>query len=491
MDKVCDALIIGGGINGCGIAADAATRGLNVILCESGDLAQGTSSQSSKLIHGGLRYLEQGHLGLVRKALQEREILFKICPHLIKPLPFFLPHCNEMRPFWLLRLGLFIYDHLAKTSVSKTKAFTRSEESPFFSPLKQGVNKGLCYFDAQTDDARLVITNAMQAAQYGAEILTRTPFIKTTRHHDSWISVLGSEKKTYQVKSKVLINATGPWVESLNKTMGITTPYKMSHIKGSHLILPKLYKGSHAYILQNDDKRIVFTIPYQKQYTLIGTTESNYEGDLAKVNVTHDEKIYLCEIINRYFKQSITLKDIFEDYSGVRPLIQRNDNKITETTRDYTLHLDSSEAPVLSVFSGKLTTYRKLASDSISLLSPFFPNLNPSITDTLPLPGSKMTSLEEYIKTQSVQYSWLPLPLFRRYAETYGSRLDVFLKNCHSLDSLGHHYGHGLYQKEIEYLKNYEWAKTAEDIVKRRTKLSLKLNKKEIIQLEKELSNLL
>lgn len=489
MDKICDVLVIGGGINGCGIAQEAQTRGLNVILCEQNDLAEGTSSASSKLIHGGLRYLEQYEFGLVRKALKERETLFQICPNLIQPLGFVLPYSQRLRSFWFLRLGLYFYDHLARTSLPKTTTLYRKPNHRFLSPLRHSFKKGFYYYDALGDDSRLVISNALQAKEYGADILTRTQLLSTKRLASEWLSTVRDHRHEYQIKSKILINAAGPWVETLNQQLGINTPYTMSLIKGCHLVCSKLYEGDHAYILQHSDNRIVFTIPYQQHYTLIGTTESTYKGPLGKINVTFDEKMYLIEVINTYFMKSFNEKNILDCFAGVRPLVKDRAEAISDISRDYVIHLDENAAPSISIFSGKLTTYRKLAEETVSQLKTYFPSLKPSISHKTPLPGGDMGSFKEFINTQQRQYPWLPQSLLYRYASQYGTRMDRFLEKCDSITSLGSHFGADLYQKEVTYLKNHEWAQTADDILRRRTKLSLKLNNKEIIQLEKELSN--
>jgi len=492
MQNTFDIFIIGGGINGVGIAADAAGRGLSVGLCEQADLASATSSASSKLIHGGLRYLELYEFGLVRKALKEREILLHNAAHLISPLEFVLPYEPHLRPRWLIRLGLFIYDHLiTKRSLPSSKQIDLSRD-PRGQALLAQFKQGFSYFDCHTNDARLVILNALSAKEHGATIMSRMRCVSAAREKGLWIielqNVLTQEKKHYT--AKVLVNACGPWLAQVAmQTIKAHHSFRIKLIKGSHILLPKLYAGDYAYILQNADKRVVFVMPFEQDYTLIGTTDVPYAGGLNDVKCSDEEMRYLCDTVNQYFKQSISPKDIIHSYAGVRCLQADREVKASEMTRDYKFELTEDDT-LLTVVSGKLTTYRRLAEEAVNSLSRAFPNLKPAWTEQNVLPGGEFAGhdFKKFYLGFMERYSWLPARLAYRYAQSYGTRAEVFLAEAKSLEDLGLHFGFGLYESEVKYLLQNEWARTVDDILWRRTKLGLVFDEKGILALTNWLS---
>lgn len=472
-----DIFIIGGGINGTGIAHEAASRGLSVTLCEKNDLAAGTSSTSSNLIHGGLRYLENYDFGLVRKALQEREILMRLAPHLISPLEFILPQEKHGRPAWLIRLGLLIYDHLAShPSLPNSKKVNLTNHLDGLALLSD-FKIGFSYYDCRTNDARLVVLNALAAQKNGATILTHTQFLSAERTQNRWKIELKNQEstETYFCYAKALVNAAGPWIAELqDKHINIENDFSVKLVKGSHIVIPKLYEGNFAYILQNSDKRIIFTIPYENEFTLIGTTDTPYTADLDKITASTTEQTYLCNIINHYFKKSISPKDIVWSFAGVRCLQADGSQKLSDITRDYCFQF-LDETGLLTVISGKLTTYRRLAEEAVKTLEPLFPQMKPSLSTSAVLPGGDIENadFDQFYQQFCAEYAWLPEKIAQRYAKSYGTRVDLFLKNVKSINELGNFFGAGLYQKEVEYLIKYEWAKSAEDILWRRTKLGL------------------
>jgi glycerol-3-phosphate dehydrogenase len=484
MESIKDVFIIGGGINGTGIAADASGRGLSVTLCEKNDLASGTSSCSTKLIHGGLRYLEYYEFGLVRKALREREILMRKAPHLISPLEFILPHAPHLRSAWLIRLGLFLYDHLAKRKLIPGSRTIHLSNDARGQALNVQFKKGFSYYDCFTDDARLVVENALAAQENQAEILTRTEFISAEKENLLWKINL-KNTKTHQLFScyaKALINASGPWVQTVNQKIIANQPdFSVQLVKGSHIILPKLYDGNFAYILQNADARIVFAIPYQEKFTLIGTTDVEI-NPVNKPEIDEQEKQYLCDTINYYFKKSISPKEIVWTYSGIRCLQNQHTNP-SATTRDYKIEInvENNTLPLMTIIGGKITTFRELSEEAIDQLKPFFPKMGPHWTATKPLPGGDFTNgdFKKFYASLKNQFSFLPENLIYRYAKSYGTRVFLFLNDIHSLQDLGEHFGANLYQKEIMYLIKYEWAETMEDILWRRSKLGLFLSAEE------------
>jgi len=470
-----DLAVIGGGINGVGIAADAAGRGLKVFLCEKDDLAQHTSSASSKLIHGGLRYLEHYEFRLVREALAEREVLLAKAPHIVKPMRFVLPHRPHLRPAWMIRAGLFLYDHLGKR---KRLGASRSLRFGPGYPLKPAITRGFEYADCAVDDARLVVLNAMAARENGADILTRTRCLRAERVDGLWqVDLQHADGSLQSIRARALVNAAGPWVASFIKDdLKLDAPYGIRLIQGSHLIVPRLYEGDHAYILQNEDQRIVFCIPYLDRFTLIGTTDREYSGDPAKVAITEQETDYLLKVVNAHFNHQLSRGDILHTYSGVRPLCNDESDNPSAVTRDYTLALSAAqgEAPLLSVFGGKLTTYRKLAESAMAELKPFFTQMGQSWTAHAALPGGEgMSTPQALVEELLARHQWLAPDIAKRWAVTYGSRTWQLLEGVTGPDDLGQAIGGGLFTREVDYLRETEWAVSTQDILWRRTKLGL------------------
>ncbi|MET1080860.1 MAG: glycerol-3-phosphate dehydrogenase [Pseudomonas sp.] len=470
-----DLAVIGGGINGVGIAADAAGRGLSVYLCEKDDLAQHTSSASSKLIHGGLRYLEHYEFRLVREALAEREVLLAKAPHIVKAMRFVLPHRPHLRPAWLIRAGMFLYDHLGKREKLPGSHGLRFAAD---SPLKAEITQGFEYSDCWVDDARLVVLNAMAAREQGAQVQTRTRCLSAQRADGLWhLQLERADGSQFSIRARGLVNAAGPWVARFIKDdLKLKSPYGIRLIQGSHIVVPRLYEGEQAYILQNEDRRIVFAMPYLGQFTLIGTTDREYQGDPALVSISEEETDYLLGVVNAHFKRQVARGDILHTYAGVRPLCDDESDDPSAVTRDYTLSLSggSGEAPLLSVFGGKLTTYRKLAESAMAQLQSFYPGLRPSWTATAALPGGEqMGSPAALSQALLTRFEWLSASLAQRWASTYGQRTWQLLEQVQSVQDLGEHLGGELYAREVEYLRRVEWACEAADILWRRTKLGL------------------
>lgn len=488
---VYDVVVVGGGINGVGVAVDAVGRGLSVFLCEKDDLASHTSSASSKLIHGGLRYLEHKEFRLVREALAEREILLAKAPHIIRPLRFIMPHQPHLRPAWLIRTGLFFYDHLGKREkLAGSKHITFDAAT---SPLKAEITQGFEYSDCAVDDARLVVLNAIQARERGAHIATQTRCTSAYRENGLWVIDLENTQGSYTVQAKALVNAAGPWVaQFIQQNLKQKSPYGLRLIQGSHIVVPKIYAGDKAFILQNDDHRIVFAIPYLDQYTLIGTTDHEYQGDLNKVAITQPEMDYLLDVYNDHFKHQLGPQDILYTYSGVRSLCDDESDNPSAITRDYTLALSQEQdAPLLSVFGGKLTTYRKLAESAMTYLQPFFPTMKKPWTEKALLPGAEnLVSVELLIQQISQAVQDVSIQLASRWAHAYGSRVWAFLNNISMLHELGQDFGHGLYAQEVDYLVNQEWAIKSSDILWRRSKLGLEFTETEIQALDEYLLEL-
>ncbi|MEI2417022.1 glycerol-3-phosphate dehydrogenase [Orrella sp. JC864] len=490
-----DLLVVGGGINGAGIARDAAGRGLKVLLCERGDLAQATSSASSKLVHGGLRYLEHGEFRLVREALAEREVLLNNAAHIVHPMRFVLPHDRHLRPAWMLRLGLFLYDHLARRSPRLPGARRLALRSdPAGVPLRADLATGFAYSDCSVDDARLVVLNAMDACERGATVLTRHECVGLRRLEGcgppgaepgtpGWRARLRTlEGREVTVNARILVNATGPWVHALQSLiasqagMGPVTN-KLRLVKGSHFTVPRLYEGEHAYILQNDDRRIVFVIPYQDRYSLIGTTEVAFDGDPSQARISPEETDYLCRAVNRYFKQQISARDIAWSYSGVRPLYDDAQGDLSTVTRDYVFDVRGGrggEPVLLSVFGGKITTYRQLAQHAMQKLAPYT-GRREDWTASAPLPGANMPGADPaaYLAALQDRYRWLPPALAHRYVHTYGTLTELLLGAAQGMADLGEDFGAGLLEAEVRWLAENEWARSAEDILWRRTRLGL------------------
>jgi glycerol-3-phosphate dehydrogenase len=480
-EKSCDLLVVGGGINGCGIARDAAGRGLSVILCEQDDLAAHTSSASTKLIHGGLRYLEQWHFRLVRKALQEREVLLASAPHLIRPLRFVMPHDAHLRPMFEIRAGLFLYDHLAPRKRLAASKAVDLHWHPAGSGLDPRFRKGFIYSDACADDARLVALNARDAAERGATVLTRVRCEHAERRADEWRVELartdrGSPPET--VYARALVNAAGPWVASfLHERTTVGTHRTVRLIKGSHIIVPQLFRHRFAYIFQNSDRRIVFAIPYEREFTLIGTTDVEYHGQPQDVAISAAEIDYLCATVNRYFTRQTAAGDVVHSYAGVRPLLEDESADPAKVTRDYALELDVQGAPILNVFGGKITTFRRLAEEAVDQLCATLHVAAPAWTRQAVLPGGDLPegSLAVFLRTMARRFPWLPVPVRERYARAYGTRIVKVIGAARILAMLGEEVLPGLYEREIDYLCTYEWAHSARDILWRRSKLGLHL----------------
>jgi glycerol-3-phosphate dehydrogenase len=489
----CDVLIVGGGVNGAGIARDAAGRGLSVVLCEKDDLAAHTSSASTKLIHGGLRYLEHYEFGLVRKALIEREVLLRAAPHIMWPLRFVMPHDRGQRPAWMIRAGLFLYDRLARRELLAGSESIDLRRHAAGQPLKPGFTRGFVYSDGWVDDARLVVLNAIDAREHGATILTHTACESVTRtvsgNGARWEAMLVAQEngmpRPVSVTARCIVNAAGPWVAQFLQT-GARQPAgkTVRLIKGSHIVVRRLFDHPYAYIFQHPDGRIVFAIPYEKDFTLIGTTDIEYRGDTANVAIDQDEIDYLCALSSRYFERSITPADVVWSYSGVRPLLEDAAAAASEVTRDYRLELDGEGgAPLLTVFGGKITTFRKLAEEAVDMLAPLLGNTRGAWTAERCLPGGDLfgelpsnrsvREFDAFTAGLQAKYAWLPAPLVARYARAYGTRTDMLLSSRAGLQDMGEQIAPGLYAAEVEYLAKNEWASCAADILWRRSKLGL------------------
>ena len=478
--ELFDLLVVGGGINGVGIARDAVGRGLRVLLCEKDDLGSATSSASSKLIHGGLRYLETYEFRLVRESLAEREVLLRLVPHIAWPLRFVLPHNKLLRPTWMIRTGLFLYDNLAGRSRLPGSKKLDLKHGPQGAPLKADFITGFEYSDCWVEDSRLVVLNAMDAAARGAAILPRWTCVSARPDNGNWRALLRSAQgETREVSARMLVNATGPWVgEFLQHGLGRNAESRLRLVKGSHIVVPKLYDGPHAYILQNVDRRIVFVIPYEQDFTLIGTTDVPFDSDPAVVGIDQTEVAYLCEVVTRYFSSPIRPADVVWTYSGVRPLYNNSAANPSAITRDYVFDVTggSDGTPVLlSIFGGKITTYRRLAEHAMGKLAPFIPGLKPAWTRDAPLPGGDMpgADFDLFFEQFRRRHPWLTDALARRYARTYGTLAERVLSGAKSESELGQHFGAGLYEREVAYLVEHEWALTPEDILWRRSKLGL------------------
>jgi len=480
----CDILVVGGGINGAAIARDAAGRGLRVVLCEKDDLAQHTSSASSKLIHGGLRYLEHYEFGLVRKALVEREVLLRSAPHIMRPLRFVMPHDAGNRPAWLIRAGLFLYDRLARREFLPGSQAIDLRAHPAGAPLQACYTRGFVYSDGWVDDARLVVLNAVDACERGAVVLTRTRCLAPQRHRAHWEATLVQDAARVQVRARCLVNAAGPWAARfLDGLTGLPARGALRLIKGSHILVPRLFEHEQAYIFQHPDGRIVFALPYEGAFTLIGTTDVDYTGDLDKVAIDAGEVAYLCQLANRYFVRAVTPGDVVWSYAGVRPLVQDSAGNAAAVTRDFRLDTDTDGAPLLSVLGGKITTSRKLAEQALDWIGPAIGKPAPAWTAGACLPGGdvfgerpgKRAVLEfgTWTATQGVRYPWLPPALLQRYVRAYGTRIDLLLARRNSMADMGEEVLPGLYAAEIAYLVECEWARSAEDILWRRSKLGL------------------
>jgi glycerol-3-phosphate dehydrogenase len=484
--EIVDLLIVGGGVNGAGIARDAAGRGLSVVLCEKDDLAEGTSSRSGKLVHGGLRYLEYYEFRLVREALIEREVLLAAAPHIIWPMRFVLPHSPMDRPAWLIRLGLFLYDHLGgRRRLPGTRALDLRKD-PEGAALKDAYVKGFEYSDCWVDDARLVVLNALDASEKGARVHTRTACVSARREEGLWVADLrgGPSGDRITVRARAMVNAAGPWVNDVaGRVTGMNASRSVRLVKGSHIIVPKFWEGRQAYLVQNNDKRVIFINPYEGDLALIGTTDIPWNGRPEDVVADEAEIDYLIGVVNRYFKPQLTRSDIVHAFSGVRPLYDDNAENPSAVTRDYVFELDAGEdkAPLLSVFGGKITTFRKLAEHAMDKLAPFFPSMGPAWTARGALPGGDMPNadFEQFLADIRAEHPWMPADLAKHYARLYGTRTRALIGSARSLADLGRRFGPLFYEAEATYLRGVEWAMTADDVLERRTKHHLHMTAEE------------
>jgi len=493
LSQVYDLAVIGGGINGCGIARDAAGRGYSVFLCEMNDLASGTSSWSTKLIHGGLRYLEYYEFRLVREALIEREVLWRMAPHLIKPLRFVLPHHRKLRPAWLLRLGLFLYDHLGGRKLLAPTRTLDLERDAAGEPLAKGLfTQGFEYSDCFVDDARLVLLNALDATTRGAVIRTRTRTTEIKRAGDAWQVTVEDTitGKRETVRARGVVNAAGPWVKDvLTRTDGVDVRAAVRLVQGSHIVVRKLYSHARAYMFQNEDGRIVFLIPYENDFTLIGTTDRDYQGDPGKVQITKDEIDYLCEAVSGYLAQAVTPADVVWTYAGVRPLYDDGASEAKAATRDYVFELDATDnLPLLSIFGGKITTYRRLAEEALERLAPYLPESlrqreGWTAGSTLPGGDFDVRGLPDLASELRREAPFIERDHALRLARSYGTRARDILKGATSLDDLGRDFGATLTEAEVRFAMANEWARTAEDMLWRRSKLGLRLTPQQFEEL--------
>ncbi|WP_070962503.1 glycerol-3-phosphate dehydrogenase [Vibrio sonorensis] len=478
-ERVLDIIIVGGGINGAGIAADASGRGLSVGIYDASDFASATSSASSKLIHGGLRYLEHYEFRLVSEALAEREVLLKKAPHIAQPMRFRLPHRSFLRPAWMIRCGLFLYDHLGKRTTLPASHSVNLSQSGL---LKPEMKIGFEYSDCWVDDARLVLLNIQAAKQSGAEVANYCKVINAVRSNGLWKVTLKDQITgiTFQRQSRALINAAGPWVKQFfDDSMEELSPRNIRLIKGSHIVVPRVHDEPQAYILQNKDNRIVFVIPYLDKFSIIGTTDVEYKGDPRDVAIDEAEINYLIDVVNQHFVKTLKREDVVWDYSGVRPLCDDESDSPQAITRDYTLELNQEldQAPLLSIFGGKLTTYRKLGEAAMSKLSPFFRGMGKPWTAEQSLPGGNFScTRDQYVQSIVNDYPWIDHALAHRYVCQFGTNTHKLLDGAQTTSDLGECFGEGIYQKELDYMLEHEFVKMPEDLLWRRSKIGLYLN---------------
>lgn len=477
-----DLLVIGGGANGAGIARDAAGRGLSVLLAERGDLGGATSSASSKLVHGGLRYLEHYEFRLVREALGEREVLLRLAPHIVWPMRFVLPHLAGMRPRWMLRAGLFLYDNLARRVTLPASEALDFRTHPWGTPLNGESRHGFAYSDAWVEDARLVVLNARDAAARGATILVRTAFTGAKREAQGWTATLrGEDGQTRTLRARAIANAAGPWVMQALGETGVAAKDRIRLVRGSHIVVPALYEGDQAYILQNDDRRVVFVIPYEGRFTLIGTTDVPHDADAGAPRCTPEEAAYLCRAVSRQFRRPVSPSDIVWSYSGVRPLHDDGAENPSAVTRDYVLKMDASAAPLLSVFGGKITTYRRLAEDAAGQIATALGHAGTAWTAGATLPGGDLggRSSAEFLAEAARRYPFLPTAQLRRLFHCYGGELDTVLGQARSAADLGRDLGGGITERELDWMVREEWVRAPEDALWRRTKRGLHMTEAE------------
>ncbi|MFN3887080.1 MAG: glycerol-3-phosphate dehydrogenase [Aquabacterium sp.] len=495
-----DVLVVGGGINGAGIARDLAGRGWRVLLVEQDDLAAHTSSASTKLIHGGLRYLEHHAFSLVRKALQEREVLLRSAPHIMWPMRFVLPHDPGMRPAWLIRLGLFLYDHLARRAVLPGSCAVDLRADPVGRPLQARYTRGFVYSDGWVDDARLVVLNAVDARDRGATVMTRTRCAQARRHADHWSATLvGADGHAHTVRARALVNAAGPWAERFLRDVArpagaeALATRSLRLVKGSHIVVPRCFDHDHAYLFQNPDGRILFAIPYERDFTLIGTTDQELHGDPRGACIGDDEVAYLCEHASRCFARPITPADVVWTYSGVRPLLDDASGNPSAITRDYLLETHADGAPLLTAWGGKITTFRRLAEDAGNEVGRLLGEARPAWTADASLPGGDLrawigapqrpdTDFARFVAALCARHAWLPAGLAHRWARAYGDRVDQLVAQAQALSDLGAVVVPGLYEAELRYLQREEWAVTGDDVLWRRSKLGLHLTADERAQ---------
>ncbi|MEO8104175.1 MAG: glycerol-3-phosphate dehydrogenase [Betaproteobacteria bacterium] len=479
-----DLFVVGGGINGAGIACDAVGRSLKVGLCEMNDFASATSSASTKLIHGGLRYLEQYEFRLVREALQEREVMLRIAPHIIHPLEFILPHDKHMRPAWMVRAGLFMYDHLGgKISLPGSRTVMFPDET-FSAGLKPVIRRGFFYSDARVDDARLTVLNAVSARDHGAEIRVRTKLVAGRRGNDAWELILrDADRRTDSVvRARGVVNAAGPWVKQLlDEALKIEMNATVRLVKGSHIVVPRIHDKGHAYILQHSDKRVVFVIPFEEKFSLIGTTDVNVEHLADAAGISAEETRYLVQAANRFLAKPLSESDVVWSYAGVRPLYDDGSANPSEITRDYVLKVadEGGRLPLLSIFGGKITTYRRLAEQALEELRAYYPTMSGSWTGAEALPGGDIASLDEAVREAVEKHPGLPIDYLRRLASRHGSRTGQVLAGVRSMSGLGELFGAGatlLSEREIDYCMQEEWARMPDDILWRRTKCGLHMD---------------
>ncbi len=484
-NEVFDIVVIGGGINGAGIARDAAGRGLKVLLCEKDDFGQHTSSASTKLIHGGLRYLENYHFKLVRNSLREREILLRNSPHIIWPLRFVLPYDQSIRPRWMIRAGLFIYDSLAPMNLLERSRQVDLRHHAAGVSLQAGLRYGFEYSDCWVQDSRLVVLNVADAAAAGACVLSRTKCTDLKRESQYWRVTLKRENgvsplpDVCHIRARVVVNATGAWVDSIAREFHGAEPSQVTQlVRGSHIVVRKLFDHQYAYIFQHPDNRILFCIPYERDFTLIGTTEVAVDHVTDESQITNLEIDYLCTAVNRYLNQTITPQNVIWSYSGVRVLCGKNSRDTSQLSRDYSIKFDNSLAPIVSVFGGKITTYRLLAEDVMSLLKSIEGFDKPKWTHDAKLPGGDLNGLNitQYAEHLGEKYSWLPQGLVYRLACHYGSNTHMVLKDCYKVSDLGEQFTPDLYQAEVDYLIQHEFVRSAEDIVWRRTRQGIQMD---------------
>jgi glycerol-3-phosphate dehydrogenase len=485
MSDNIDLFVIGGGVNGAGVARDAAGRGLSVVMCEKDDLAQGTSSRSGKLVHGGLRYLEYYEFRLVREALIEREVLLRAAPHIIWPMRFVLPHSPLDRPAWLVRLGLFLYDHLGGRKVLPPTRVLDLTRAPEGAPLKPEFRKGFEYSDCWVDDSRLVVLNALDARLRGATILTRTACTSARREDGAWrVETTDTRTGARRVyRARAIVNASGPWVSDvIGRVAGSNSARNVRLVKGSHLIVPKFWDGPQAYLVQNHDKRVIFINPYEGDKALIGTTDIPFDGRAEDVAADENEIAYLIAAVNRYFRKGLKREDVIETFSGVRPLFDDGKGNPSAVTRDYVFDVDDvGGVPMLNVFGGKITTFRKLSEHALQRLKPYFPNMGGDWTAQGALPGGDIEggNMTRFVLALRAEYPFLPEALAQHYATLYGTRARKILASAKSLVDLGQKFGPTLYEVEARYLIAEEWAESADDVLRRRTKHALTMTQDE------------